>query len=440
MAGLQLLGVDKLDSARLIAVVSFVVLISVVAMMLRREAGSNIPAFVTSAILVTSPVMLNLYAWVMSEALYLALAFMALYLLWNSENQRRTLLVLAAAILCGLALLTRYVGIALAATGLVLIVLAKTSARRKLAEASLLLGIGALPMLGWIVRNAQLTGNLANRNVLWHPVGLEHLEQLALHVLDWFVPAQILARRLPLTGLIPLLGLIVGVVLLVLWRAAGLSGRFRREGLPTLLALHISLYLAALAISLTLFDPSTQVDDRILSPVYVATMIVAGLGVWEVLRGKAALPRFAVLAGLASFLLANGLVQSRRVASYGLYGLGNAAPTIGNSETVAAVKELPSVPIATNGMARLYFWADRYTYSIPWRIDLDTGAERTAYQADLQQLRDRLCPKGGVLVLFEPENLLPEQASLTDLTQGLSLFGQYQDGEIYFCDDPGTGS
>ena len=216
MAGLQLLGVDKLDSARLIAVVSFVVLISVVAMMLRREAGSNIPAFVTSAILVTSPVMLNLYAWVMSEALYLALAFMALYLLWNSENQRRTLLVLAAAILCGLALLTRYVGIALAATGLVLIVLAKTSARRKLAEASLLLGIGALPMLGWIVRNAQLTGNLANRNVLWHPVGLEHLEQLALHVLDWFVPAQILARRLPLTGLIPLLGLIVGVVLLVL--------------------------------------------------------------------------------------------------------------------------------------------------------------------------------------------------------------------------------
>jgi hypothetical protein len=128
------------------------------------------------------------------------------------------------------------------------------------------------------------------------------------------------------------------------------------------------------------------------------------------------------------------------VASYGLYGLGNAAPTIGNSETVAAVKELPSVPIATNGMARLYFWADRYTYSIPWRIDLETGAERAAYQADLQQLRDRLCPKGGALVLFEPENLLLEQASLTDLTQGLSLFGQYQDGEIYFCDDPGTGS
>ncbi len=440
MAGLQLLGVDKLESARLIAVFSFVVLISVVAMMLRREAGSNIPALVTSAILVTSPVMLNLYAWVMSEALYLALAFTALYLLWNSETQGRTLLVLAGAILSGLALLTRYVGIALAATGLVLIVLANTSTRRKLAEASLLLALGALPMLGWIVRNTQLTGNLANRNVLWHPVGLEHLEQLALRVLDWFVPAQILARRLPLTGLIPLLGLMVGVVLLVLWRAAGHSTRFRREGLPTLLAIHISLYLAALAISLTLFDPSTQVDDRILSPVYVATMMVASLGVWEVWRGRGALARSAVLAGLAGFLVVNGLVQSRRVASYGLYGLGNAAPSIGNSETVAAVKELPSVPIATNGMARLYFWADRYTYSIPWRIDLETGAERAAYRADLQQLRDRLCPKGGALVLFEPENLLLEQASLTDLTQGLSLFGQYQDGEIYFCDDPGTGS
>lgn len=438
MAGLQVLGAEKLESARLISVLSLVGWLLIAGIWLRREAGSNVPAFIAGAILVTSPVILNLHVWAMSEPLYLALSFAGLALLAVYSRQQQLLILIGAGVAIAAALLTRYVGIALVATGLTVIASLAIGRRRKLTAAVILLGISSLPMVLWIARNARLTGNLANRNLLWHPVTVDHLTALVTNVVDWFVPVQIIARRFELPLLVPVAGAAVGGTVFYLWRAGRLNSLFQRWSLPGLLAVHSALYLAALLVSLTLFDPATQIDDRILVPIYVSVMLVVGLSwhrLWS-MRGRGF--RLGLLAGLASVLIVNGAIQARRVSSYGSYGLGNAAPSISLSETLAAAKALPpDAPIASNGMARLYFWADRNAYAIPWRLDVETGAARPEYQHELEGLRTRLCSQGGALVLFEPESLLDEQASIADLTAGMSLLGRYSDGEIHQCIQPG---
>ena len=433
MAGLQILGVDKLESARWVNLVAFTALVFFAGFILRRETGSNYPAFAGAAILATSTVVFNVSVWAMTETLYIALGLagiLALSLYLERTNRR---LLLLAAVIISLGFLTRYVGIALVGTALVALLGQKAGWRRRLGDGVLLLAVGLLPVVLWWIRNASLTGNFANRRIIWHPVTFDHLRSLTLHFVEWFVPSEFIRGGIYAAGWLLLLGALAGAILLRMRAAGKLTHRFRRGGTPFLLVLYSGLFVIAVGASLSLFDPFTPVGNRILSPVFVSAMLLAVFLAWNVwaLQGRPA--RAAMLAGLIFILAWNGLSQAKLAESYGFYGLGNAAPSIGQSQTVTAVRGLPEVPIVSNGISRLYFWADRNSFAIPWLIDLETEQRDPAYEENLSIMRRRLCQEGGYLVLFGPENLVPQQAPLSDLTEGLTLHGDYPDGEIYSC-------
>ncbi|MFV2044044.1 MAG: glycosyltransferase family 39 protein [Anaerolineales bacterium] len=433
MAGLQILGVDKLASARWVNLVAFTALVFLAGVILRRETGSNYPAFAGGALLATSTVVFDVSVWAMTETLYIALGLAGLLVLsLYLERSNRWLLLLAAG-LVGLGFLTRYVGIALVGMAFVALLVQRASWRRRLVDGVLLLAVGVLPVVLWWIRNATLTGNFANRRIIWHPITFDHLRSLVLHFVEWFVPSEFIGGGIYAAVLLLLLGALVGAVLLRMRAAERLSRRFRRDGTPFLLVLYSGLFVVALGASLSLFDPFTPVGNRILSPVFVSVMLLAVFLAWDawVLQGR--LVRAGILAGFLFILAWNGMSQAKRADSYGIYGLGNAAPSISQSQTVAAVRDLPEVPIVSNGISRLYFWADRNSFAIPWLIDLETEQRDPAYEENLGIMRRRLCQERGYLVLFSPESLVPQQAPLADLTEGLTLYGDYPDGEIYFC-------
>jgi len=436
MALLQLMGIDKLDSGNFVNLLSLAGLILVLAFALRRETGSNIPGYAACAILVVSPVMLESYAWAMSEPLYLLLSFAGLYWLVLYLGNRRPELLVASAALIGLAWITRYVGVALVGTALAVLVVQRVPWRRRLISIGIFAAISCLPMLLWLGRNSALTGNPANRRLLWHPIGYPQLKALALHGLEWFVPADLVRGKWQALAMIVVISVLIGVFLVRLARRGQLSARFRRTSLPVVLVLHGVLYLAALAVSISLFDPATQIGGRILLPIYVSVMSLGALLGWEIWRHQGWIGRLAILSVGLFALTWNGIEQAQLANSIGEYGLGNAAPSVAESETLAEVQKLPDVPIVSNGMAMLYFWADRNAYAIPWRIDVETGEPRISYQDEVRNLKDVLCRDGGALVLFGLESLLSEQAALSDLTAGFTRSGKYSDGEIYRCEGP----
>jgi hypothetical protein len=111
--------------------------------------------------------------------------------------------------------------------------------------------------------------------------------------------------------------------------------------------------------------------------------------------------------------------------------LGYANPAIGQSELIKAVRDLPDVPIVSNGLSSLYFWADRYCYAIPVRIDVESGLPKENYESEMELYRRRFREQDAVLILFHPETLLPDYAPLRELIDGLTLVARYSDGEIY---------
>lgn len=436
MASFQLLGVDKLDSARWVNLGSFAVLILATAGMLRRVTGSNAAGVLASLLLGLSPVLLEVHSWVMSEALYLALSAVTIWLLsiYLDRPQRGVLLLLGA--MAGATTLTRYVGVALtAAIGLAL-VLREGTRRRKLQDLIVFAAIALGPLLAWFARNALYTGNLANRDILWNPVGYSQLRSLGLLVLGWFGLRQFVSGRLASLGLLAILGGAGVVIGWDLWRA----GKFRlRNSVEGAWIWYVLFYSAVIAASISLVDAFIAIDDRILSPVFVAAMV--GLA-WLVARSwhrLGALLRVLLFSGVVLLIGWNGVEQSRRAKLLSGQVLGYANPAIGTSGLIQAVRELPDVPIVSNGLSSLYFWADRYCYAIPVRTDVESGLPRPTYEAEMEVLRRRFREEGAVLVLFDPANLLPDYAPLNELVEGLTLVGRYGDGEIYsYVDEPAS--
>ena len=433
LASLQVLGVDKLDSTRWINLASFTALVFVAGIVLRTETGSNYPAYAAGAILVTAPAVFNIAVWAMSEPQYLALGIAGIYILSRYLSGGSRWLLVLAATLVGLGFLTRYVGIALVGTAVLALLVQKDSWRKRILDAGLLAAISVIPVMLWWIRNATLTGNFANRRIIWHPITYIHMKALALTALQWFIPKSYISSGLQALGLILIGAVIFGLLLLRIRNAGRLEHRFRLDGIPALLVIYSGLYVLAVGVSLSLFDPFTPVNNRIFVPVYVSVMLLVTLILWDTWNLQGKFTRAAILLGFAFIVIPNGVTQAQLAESYGTYGLGNAAASNSESQTVAAVRELPEVPIVSNGISRLYFWADRNVFALPWLIDLETDEPDPAYQDTLQIMRDRLCVENGYLVLFHPESLVPEQAPFSDLTAGLTLHGDYPDGQVYKC-------
>jgi hypothetical protein len=282
-----------------------------------------------------------------------------------------------------------------------------------------------------MVRNFALTANLANRQVFWHPIGLDQLRSLVLHGVSWLAPKWIIQGRL--AAILIALAL-AGCVLVLGVRA------FRKDrllGSPPLsrwvlvLALNMALYLAQLAISMTFFDAGTSADNRILSPVYVSMIVFVVLLTahnWNAFGGAA---RLGVAAYFAILIASNASEFAAHSLNYRMEGLGYSHRSWQDSALIKLARQLPDVPIYTNGITELYIHASRSSYPIPWRIDSETGEPDQDYDRQLEIMHTKLRTEDARLVLFDPAGLLPQQAKLEDLTDGLTKVAEVEDGAIY---------
>jgi len=346
-------------------------------------------------------------------------------------DTNRPWILIAAGLLTSIAYLTRYVGLSLVLTGVILLLTSGKNLRRAVVKAAGFGLISMTPMAAWMTRNYLLTGNLANRRILWHPVGLAHLRALVLHGVNWLTPKWLIQGRL----IAILLALVLAASLIALvvraYREDRLLGWRPMSRFEAILGLNVAVYLAQLAISISFFDASTPVDNRILSPVYVSVIALVLLLLahnWSTL-GRGA--RAGLVAYLTIFVVSNTSSLVAHSLNYRMEGLGYSHRSWQDSRLIRMVRELPDVPIYTNGIAELYIHASRSAYPIPWRIDRETQEVMKDYEQQLEIMRLRLREEDARLILFDPEDLFPQQARLEDLTAGLTIVAKFEDGTVY---------
>jgi len=323
---------------------------------------------------------LRIATWVFSEAPFLALILLTGWALtrWHEKPTRGRALLVAGLAAAGT--LVRWIGGVLflwAGSRMVRHGRQAPEARRSMVV--FLLGYG-IPVAAWVLRNRLVAGNAVNRPLAWHPPGLEKWYQAAETLADWVRPWYA-TRTVNQTWALAASVVLVSAGLLVwAWRTATPS---ERDALALWLGF-LAWYGGGLVAAISWVDALTPMDWRLLAPVFLVLVWLLALASWITLGRYWAT---ALLLAWVAYRLAR---VSWTYDSFYLLdrmhhtggALRNAAwQTAGIWQGIRALP--PDVPLWTNELPELLYYADRPAFRLPhgyviregrrWLYDVTTG-------------------------------------------------------------------
>ncbi len=442
-----LLGLDPLIIARWLNAALFGANVVLVGLILRRDARMVWTPIVGSFLALTCVDMLEIHSMAWSEPLFIFLGLLGLLWLSAYAKRRARGLLLASAAAIALTMMTRYAGLAFAATGLAVIwLLTKQKLLRKLADSALFTLTAFLPTLAWAVRNMIATGTATGRITSFQFVLPQHIKRGLGTVSLWIMPPRIPLTDVPVPPVVRITVVLAAIVAIVLVARLTLQRRARSgttqagphlDKLPLVMGMCVVLYAAMLAGYVTFSDRYAAFNLRYLSPAFPPALIfVVSLG--DRLLRDARRRRVIITAGVLVTLFA--LWYANRAFWWVTWrhgeGLGLASKAWHNSELVSRARELgPDVPIFSNAIDALYFHLDRATTQIPSKIKTVRYAyARNEHLADdLDAMRRRLEREGGIIVFFDKIKGRAYLVSQEDLERAMPLRVRTQaaDGVIY---------
>ena len=378
---------------------------------------------------------LNAYAW--SESPFIAFTLGAFLCMAFYCARPRFPLLIAAAICASLALATRYIGLALLPPLLGLLFLpGERSLIRKLQDALFFLLVGSLGLAAWVLHNLLLAHNATNRSFAIHLFGDAQITAFvnAMYSSGTSLATLFWARALNV-GFFAFLFL-AGILILI--RKKYLQNSPNPLGLSlTGLCLFASVaYIVFLFTSISFFDASTIITNRIILPVFMLLSISFFGLTWSVSR---AIHERRVWVYFMLLVLLTGLMNAAPVSALAQNihdnGIGYTTLDWKKSETVASARSLPGqLQIYTNGPDVLQFYLPgRDVTSIPALYNATSLTDNQGFRKQMKAMCKQLGDGSAYLVLITqvtPKNL-PAQDGLVGSSCPVPVFARLQDGVIY---------
>ena len=426
-------GLDPLRGARFLGALLFGLNSALLGILGWRMTRSLPAGLVLAGAFVLNDSLLRLHATALSEPLFIFLGLLSFWMFdLYHERDAHWLWLIACGSAVGMAYLTRYAALALAATFVVALLAVHPGWRRRWVSLATF-AASVLPWIGaWALRNAWVGGTATNRMLVWHPITQHNFDTALRTVSGFLMPVEAWRQALfRIPGLLPIvilaiLGVILTWIILRLRRGYVSPGEPGREVLSLLSALYIFCYLASILVAMSLFDASTKFKLRILSPTYVCLLILmTALGAWAWTR------RRELVIVLAMTILAfstYGLVRAMGELMKG--GQGYASFRWYDSQAMAFLRELPDeVMIYTNEPGAVYLYTHAAGYVLPDRVDPVTAAVRPGFEQGLALMQSDVRAGRAVLALFSGGDTPAEDAEA--LSYGLNLVHKSGGAEIF---------
>lgn len=253
-----------------------------------RMTRSRIAGILAAGLILLNSSLLYIHARAMSEPLYIFLMLFSFLLLDYYFERPSNYKLVALGFVLGLAYLARYAALSLLATLVVVLLILHRGWRERL-KSALILILSAVPwILGWSIRNRIVGGNLTNRVLGWHPITSENWELGIKTFAEFLAPLHSVRRVLnQIPALFTIVLIVIGLSILIWVFYKGWPYFFRpaqsaKPGILTFTnALYVIAYMAVLVLAMTLFDPATKFQVRILSPTFVSLILLfTALGAW----------------------------------------------------------------------------------------------------------------------------------------------------------------
>jgi hypothetical protein len=462
LALVDLLGLDVVQGARwmnaLLLMGSVFVFGWAVQSFIQRNSMNKIVLPVSgAAILLTSVSMLQIHLMAWTEPLFIFTLLLGFSFLTKWLDGAPGQYLFAAGICVAAACLTRYAGIALAATGAIAILLfhpqnqlsavennGKTIGHpvklsRRVASAALFSGVVLAPLLVWMGRNAILAGSATSREFEYHLITWQQLGQ-GLTTMGgwWFIPAGMSS----LVKLTPYVVLGTAYLILVIGQKSEHSYEQRSFGqklnqLPAMIKIGLifmPLYIAFLFFSISFLDANTPLDDRILSPIYGILALLVFYLVQEYVKwfhlsigATTALVSIGVL-----FLFANGYRTSALLRQSYLEGLGFMSREWRESIVLQQARRLPeTTSVFSNAPEAVLLHTSLTANRLPRKYEPANRQANVNYPTEMNELRRQMGKSSAAIIFFTRLNIntLPSLQEL-ETDYGLTILYQAEDGVI----------
>ena len=438
LAAVAVFAHDLVESARLLNAILFGINAGLIALAVYITAGRNFIATTLSVLFcISTASLLELHSWAWSEPLFISFLLTSILLISLYIALPNLLLFFLSSLSLGFAVITRYAGIGFLPAAAIVIFLGSTGPllRKKLIT-SLSWSLVACAPLGIVfVRNALMAGNATSRSFVFHPIAVTQFATLVGSQLFDFMAPLVLPGlvKLTITGL---LIVICSVILFFVFR-----NHLREINWHTM---HISLvevcllfsicYLVFLYINMTFFTANTPVDSRILSPIFVISI----LGSFSVFYAFSHILKKPVLwwcfllfvMVFISIKMPQAIKTAARIQEY---GLGYSSKHWQTSETIAYVKSLKGdLMIYSNGFDVINFLTGKKSGGLPNKYSAVTLENYPTYNKEIENMCNNIIEKKAILIYLKliNRNYMPTQNEL-ESTCHLPILQDLRDGVVY---------
>lgn len=269
-----LLKIDSVYAGLFVNAVAFGLVIVWTGIWIYQYVGSQLLALGAAVTVMTSYTLTWLSSNLLPEPLFICLAFLALAQLGrfiDSEYYRQSIL-LWSALFAALASVTRYVGITIIFTAVILIMIhTRLSFSKKLKYATVYCAISAAPLILWMFRNwlvfGYFVGNrgstTSQRSVTFADMWSRLVDVFHLWIFSEVTP-----------GWLGVLLVLVAIFMATSMIHVGVIRWFKNLGPSLPFALYCLVYLLVFVIIFPLYDWYDVHGDRYISPIYVPVIIV----------------------------------------------------------------------------------------------------------------------------------------------------------------------
>lgn len=435
IAATSSLGMEPIESARIINILLFGGNIFLIGLFLYRMTHSMIFGLLGATVLIFTPAFIEIHALAISEPLFLFLALPSYFLLYESfDSDRESSLRNISAMGIGLACLTRYVGVAFIASGAFsILIYHRHTLFCRIKTATTYCLYASLPLVCWWVRNFALMGKIAGQKSHgFHPPGLAKLLECLMTLSKWIFPK---------TSPAPWEAALSTVVLFILLFAAGylyfkLKNNEKIERSINMLLILGVFYGGLLFATLTLRHANLNLGNRLLIPLFVVGYLCACLLLSAFIKRKGMKFQSKVLGCslvvcFLSFSLHSGIHLFSRIQSRGLKYSNKQWK---HSKTLQKIRALPDDSVIyTNVSSNLiYLLTKRSVKTIPDKYSRFHPNNGTNGQ-QINAIKHRLTKNQGYLVFFHRKNDEAFRYKESELVELLNLtqLEEFKDGAIY---------
>ncbi|HTM08358.1 MAG TPA: glycosyltransferase family 39 protein [Verrucomicrobiae bacterium] len=365
------LGLAPMAAARWLNAALFAANALLIGALVFRATGSSTAAFLGAYLAAASIPLIEIHSAAWSDPLFLLLFLLGLFFIDRALENMGVADLIFAPLALGCAWLTRYAGGSLVFAAVVgWLGLAREPLGRRAGHAALIACLGALPIGLWSLRNILIAGVPVDRTVRFEAFSFDRWITLFRIVGSWVFPATDRISIFPFQDAFIALFIIVGVTAAAFLRLTSkrTATSIDRSSSTIFSALLIfsAAYVASLLASILFFERGTPLDQRILSPLFAALLIVVIAYLTRLRRsgGRAAQTIVGLIAACAILAYTAAAAASARYLHDN--GRGFAAKSWRYERILARLAASDQkLWIYSNHPAAIYFLTGRHASEIP---------------------------------------------------------------------------